>query len=161
MNGKKLLMYAILFGFISATSLYFFIKPAEPEVVMAKDTQIASTKEPVKKSPANELLKIDNGKRGVSISVNDSQGVSGFITPGSLVDVISISEANEKGELLLKGIKVLAVGRITTKVENAQNNVYQTVTVEVTPEEGASLIYAANKGFISLMLVGTKDTDNK
>ncbi|MFT4416830.1 Flp pilus assembly protein CpaB [Fredinandcohnia humi] len=157
MNGKKLWLFAILFGLVSAIILYFIIQPsatrdsvksgAKP---LPSDEQLEET---VVQQPGSQLLSIAEGKRAISISVNELQGVSGFIVPGSYVDIIA-TYPDKNSQLLVENSKVLAVGRSTTIVEDASANTYQTLTLEIKPEDGILITNATSKGVLNLMLKG-------
>jgi pilus assembly protein CpaB len=160
MNIKKLWTYAILFGFLSSTILYFMVNSnQEPKVEKKIETTVQKAQVKKESSPSKptKLLKISGGKRAISVTLNESQGVTGFISPGSFVDVVVVFSPEETTQIILERVKVLAVGRITGAVEDVQKNAYQTVTLEVTPEQGATLTYAVTKGTIQLMLRGFDD----
>lgn len=160
MNGKKLWMFAISFGLLSATLLYFITESKNTESVQAADTQsIASSEHQEASYPeqVKQLLTIADGKRAITISVNELQGVSGFILPGSYVDVIATSAENNS-QLLVENSKVLAVGRSKAVAEDSSTNNYQTITLEVAPEDGIAITNATSKGVINLMLKGSPDT---
>lgn len=160
MNGKKLWIFAIAFGLFAATLLYFItesknpesVKAADPESIVASEQSEESTGEQI-----NPLLTIADGMRAITISVNEFQGVSGFIVPGSYVDVIATSPENNS-QLLVENSKVLAVGRTTTVAEEPSANNYQTITLEVAPEDGVVITNATSKGVINLMLKGESDS---
>lgn len=155
MNGKKLWLFAILFGLISSTVLYLVVEPSGSEKSNAE--KVAPTEREklnTTPTPQSQLLPITEGKRALTISVNELQGISGFIIPGSYVDVIAtLPEDNSK--LLVENTKVLAVGRTTTMPEDASTNNYQTITLEISPEEGIAITNATSKGVINLMLRGS------
>lgn len=177
MNTKKIWISALIFGFITTGILYFayFTNRAdsvpppveEPEVteeieVESEETEVAE--EP--KEEPNTMIPITEGNRAMSLQVSVVQGVSGFIQPGSYVDVIAILEAEEKefqyaagqhdaATLLLQNIKVLAIGHSADTIEDAKR--YETVTLEVTPNEGLHLGFAArsqNQIYLTLRAEG-------
>ncbi|THE10603.1 Flp pilus assembly protein CpaB [Bacillus timonensis] len=159
MNGKKLWIFAITFGLFSATLFYFITESKNTESVKAAESESMAPSEQVEATEqVKQLLPIENGKRAITISVNETQGVSGFIVPGSYVDVIAISPENNS-QLLVENSKVLAVGRTTAVAEDASANNYQTITLEVAPEHGIAITNATSKGAINLMLKGSPDTE--
>ncbi len=96
---------------------------------------------------------IADGKRAITVRVNDVVGVAGFALPGSQVDIlVNIKDhQNPISKIVLEQILVLAVeqdlGRdeIKPKVVNA-------VTLEVTPEQAEKLDLARSVGTLSLVL---------
>lgn len=59
---------------------------------------------------------IPTGKRAVSVSVTEESSVAGFITPGSRVDVSTVSEREGTSKLILPDIEVGAVGQSLSEV---------------------------------------------
>lgn len=99
---------------------------------------------------------VSTGKRAMTIAVNLVAGVSGFVLPGTYVDVLvntkmGDSEHTVISKIVLEGIQVLAaaqdVDRNATKPQAAN-----VVTVEVTPEQAEALDLARNVGSLSLVL---------
>ncbi|MDR5658930.1 Flp pilus assembly protein CpaB [Serpentinicella sp. ANB-PHB4] len=103
---------------------------------------------------------IPQGKRAMSVPVDEVSGVSGLIKPGNKVDVITTIAIGEEVQVphsvvVLQNIEVLAIGRdLNIKVgENAQNPTEaRTATLAVTLEESLPLQMATQRGTISLML---------
>jgi Flp pilus assembly protein CpaB len=115
----------------------------------------------------NPIVDISKGKRAISIKIiNPEQGVSGYITPNSIVDVIAYEtmkdDATKKeyrsAVIVLENVKVLTSGKSSDTKETAL--LYETVTLEVTPEEGVVLSLASrDKDAFYLMLRNTEDTE--
>jgi len=102
------------------------------------------------------------GKRAVSVPVDATSGIAGFVFPGDWVDVIltvRLSGKDEEGkaeqryfsETLLTDIRVLAVDQ---KVENKNGkaNVAKTSTLEVTPKQAEKIAIGLKMGSLSLSL---------
>lgn len=112
-------------------------------------------------------LVIPEGYRAMTVKVDDGVGVSGFIMPGSFVDVVVfIFAASRQGgadpgpisEIVLQNIKVLASGAKIDSPENQrQPSGVKAVTLQVTPQQAEKLVLAAIKG--KLQLVMRKDGD--
>lgn len=106
---------------------------------------------------------ISEGKRAITVRVNDVIGVAGFALPGNYVDIIVHTERdpaeNEKtsGELhhvskiVLERILVLAVAQEISRDET-KPKVVNAVTLEVTPEQAEHLDLARGVGTLSLAL---------
>jgi pilus assembly protein CpaB len=99
---------------------------------------------------------LDEGKRAVTLRVDDVRGVAGFILPGDFVDVVLIAEdgpprRENYSEILLQHLKVLAVDQLASERQE-QPTVAKAVTIEVTPEQAQRLLLATNIGKLSLIL---------
>src|SRR5437763_10038315 len=108
---------------------------------------------------------LEEGKRAVTVRVDDVRGVAGFILPGDFVDVVLIGEdpASQRenySEILLNHVKVLAIDQLASERQQAPT-VAKAVTVEVTPEQAQKILLANNVGKLSLMLrqPGDANTD--
>ena len=104
---------------------------------------------------------IPEGYRAMTVKVDDIVGVSGFVMPGSYVDVIAvIVPVNQTGssqgpisKTVLQNIKVLASGAKIDSPDNQRvpSNV-KAVTLQVTPEQAEKLVLAANEGKLQLVM---------
>lgn len=112
----------------------------------------------------NPMVKVSDGKRAISLKTVLEAGVSGYIEANSKVDVIAFettidAATNKKFKssvLILQDIKVLAVGKSSDTPQEALD--YQTVTLEVTPDQGLTLSLASkDKDGFYFMLRNTKD----
>ncbi len=103
---------------------------------------------------------IPEGKRAITVRVNEVIAVAGFALPGSYVDVlVSSKDANQQpfSRTVLSRIKVLAVAQETT-ADPAKPKVVNAVTLELTPHESEKLDLARNIGVLSLVLRNELDT---
>lgn len=107
--------------------------------------------------------RLSRGMRAFAIRVDAASGVSGFVRPGDKVDVYWSGTAgrNDLGgsgvtKLIESGIKVVAVDQ-TSDVSNSTASIARTVTVEVSPQQVASLAQAQTTGTLALSLVGNAD----
>jgi pilus assembly protein CpaB len=99
---------------------------------------------------------LDEGKRAVTLRVDDVRGVAGFILPGDFVDVVLIAEdgpprRENYSEILLQHLKVLAVDQLASERQE-QPTVAKAVTIEATPDQAQKLLLATNIGKLSLIL---------
>jgi pilus assembly protein CpaB len=106
---------------------------------------------------------ISEGKRAITVRVNDVIGVAGFALPGNYVDVIVHTERDQvEGEraqrgalsvskIVLERILVLAVAQEVSRDET-KPKVVNAVTLEVTPEQAENLDLARGVGTLSLAL---------
>ena len=106
---------------------------------------------------------ISEGKRAITVRVNDVIGVAGFALPGNYVDIIVHTERdpteNDKAsrgalhvsKIVLERILVLAVAQEVSRDET-KPKVVNAVTLEVTPEQAEALDLARGVGTLSLAL---------
>lgn len=112
---------------------------------------------------------IPEGKRAITVRVNDVIGVAGFALPKNYVDVIVHTErdpgaAGQNGgaaqhisKIVLERIKVLAVAQ-ELNGDETKPKVVNAVTLEVTPEQAETLDLARGVGTLSLALRNQIDT---
>jgi len=112
---------------------------------------------------------IPPGYRAMTVKVDDVVGVSGFIMPGSFVDVVAIivppgNDSQQKGpisKIVLQSIKVLASGpKIDTPSNQRTPAEVRAVTLQVTPEQAEKLVLAANEGKLQLVMRNYTDQDD-
>lgn len=99
--------------------------------------------------------KLQEGERAVTMAVDNTTGVAGFISPDSHVDVMVQvgSGADSKARAILSDVRVVATGTVYQRNRGETNaQPTSTVTVAVTPEHAASLINAMAVAKIYLTL---------
>lgn len=103
---------------------------------------------------------IAEGKRAMTVKVNEVVGVAGFALPGNLVDVVlntqDISTAPDQktaaiSKIVLEQILVLATAQEAGRDET-KPKVVSAVTLEVTPEQAEKLDLGRSIGTLSLVL---------
>ncbi|HSE18566.1 MAG TPA: Flp pilus assembly protein CpaB [Pyrinomonadaceae bacterium] len=109
---------------------------------------------------------IPEGYRAMTVKVDDVVGVSGFILPGTLVDVVVVIQppkgsANEEmiSKIVLQNIKVLASGQNIDKPKNDREveRSVKAVTLQVTPEQAEKLALASSEGKLQLVMRNSVD----
>ena len=109
---------------------------------------------------------ISEGKRAITVRVNDVIGVAGFALPGNYVDILvntvdesSKSQGQEKtiSKIVLERILVLAIAQEVSRDET-KPKVVNAVTLEVTPEQAEKIDLARSVGSLSLVLRNQIDT---
>jgi pilus assembly protein CpaB len=109
---------------------------------------------------------IPEGYRAMTVAVNDVVGVSGFIMPGTLVDVVVVitppkGSGNEEmiSKIVLQNIKVLANGQNIDKPKNDREveRTIKAVTLQVTPEQAEKLALASSEGKLQLVMRNSVD----
>src|SRR6267378_6349054 len=108
---------------------------------------------------------IPEGYRAMTVKVDDVVGISGFIMPGTLVDVVVTIDPQEKAgmqdpisKIVLQNIKVLANGQNIDKPQDQREaNSVKAVTLLVTPEQAEKLALAASEGKLQLVMRNSID----
>lgn len=103
---------------------------------------------------------VGEGRRAITVKVNEVYGVAGFALPGNYVDIMVNTQ--EEGaprsdkdrtisKIVLEHILVLAVAQEAGRDET-KPKVVNAVTLEVTPEQAEKLDLARSVGTLSLVL---------
>jgi len=97
------------------------------------------------------------GMRAVSVPINATTGISGFIFPGDFVDLL-LTQSIERGEVkrrasetVLREVRVLAVDQRVSDQEG-EPAVAKTATLEVTPKQAETIAVVMEIGRLSLAL---------
>ncbi|ABD68542.1 Flp pilus assembly CpaB [Rhodoferax ferrireducens T118] len=108
---------------------------------------------------------VPQGKRAMTVRVNDVVGVAGFALPGTFVDVM-VNTQDEGGQrndrdrsvskIVLERILVLAVAQEADR-DSTKPRVVNAVTLEVTPRDAEMLDLARSVGTLSLVLRNQTD----
>ena len=112
---------------------------------------------------------ITEGKRAITVRVNDVVGVAGFALPGNFVDIIvstqkdPVDETSQReqsiSKIVLERILVLAVAQEVNRDET-KPRVVNAVTLEVTPAQAETLDLARSVGTLSLALRNQVDPNS-
>jgi len=103
---------------------------------------------------------VGDGKRAMTVRVNDVIGVAGFALPGNYVDIlVNTQEEGAKpsdkdraiSKIVLERILVLAVAQEANR-DDTKPKVVNAVTLELTPEQAEKLDLARSVGTLSLVL---------
>lgn len=108
---------------------------------------------------------IPEGYRAMTVKVDDAAGISGFILPGTIVDVVVVispdqnsSGQNPISKIVLQNIKVLANGQnIDRPKDDREAESVKAVTLQVLPEEAEKLALASNEGKLQLVMRNSVD----
>ena len=108
---------------------------------------------------------IPEGKRAMTVRVNDVIGVAGFALPGNYVDIVVNTQLDSGGrgdkqisKIVLEHILVLAVAQEASRDET-KPRVVNAVTLELTPEQAEKLDLARSVGTLSLVLRNQVDKE--
>jgi len=101
---------------------------------------------------------LEEGKRAVTVRVDDVRGVAGFVLPGDRVDVVLIRSKNDTGgasekfsDVLLQNVKVLAVDQLANERQE-KATIAKAVTLEVDTDQAQKILLATDVGKLSLIL---------
>ncbi|MCP8969324.1 RcpC/CpaB family pilus assembly protein [Ectobacillus ponti] len=183
MKTRQIWVWSALFGAIVAVLLYISIFSKQSDSAAAnlngaKTSENGSGRQDgegnaakvdeerqTKREISNKMLEVAEGKRAISLKAELAPGVSGYVEPGAKVDIIAYDMTKDEktnkqyigSELVLQNVKVLASGKSVDKGAEALR--YETITVEVTPEEGVLLSLAAKEknGFYFMLRNGKDD----
>jgi pilus assembly protein CpaB len=106
---------------------------------------------------------IPEGYRAMTVKVDDVVGISGFIMPGALVDVVVVINPTEQqqnpiSKIVLQNIKVLANGQnIDRPKDDREPESVKAVTLQVTPDQAEKLALAATEGKLQLVMRNSTD----
>jgi pilus assembly protein CpaB len=111
---------------------------------------------------------VAEGKRAMTVRVNDVVGVAGFALPGNFVDVLvntqedGVRNASARdasiSKIVLERILVLAIAQEAGRDET-KPKVVNAVTLELTPQQAERLDLARSVGTLSLVLRNQADPD--
>ncbi|HZE69120.1 MAG TPA: Flp pilus assembly protein CpaB [Pyrinomonadaceae bacterium] len=112
---------------------------------------------------------IPDGYRAMTVRVDEVVGVSGFITPGTLVDIVVVIAPPENSKskdtiskIVLQNIKVLASGQsIDRPKDDREASAVRSVTLQVTPEQAEKLALATSEGRLQLVMRNSVDQGDK
>ena len=123
-----------------------------------------AAKEPVRESllaakgSVGLTAKIPDGMRAVAVETNEVTNVSGFLFPGSRVDVLVTFRPDGSGNgeevtaTVLQNVEVLSVGERLQPDPSGKPQKVRTVTMLLTPDDSQKLVLAANKGTVQFVL---------
>ncbi|HEX8458580.1 MAG TPA: Flp pilus assembly protein CpaB [Pyrinomonadaceae bacterium] len=108
---------------------------------------------------------IPEGYRAMTVKVDDVVGISGFVMPGALVDVVVVinpvennGRENPISKIVLQNIKVLANGQNIDRPKNDREpESVKAVTLQVLPEQAEKLALASTEGKLQLVMRNSVD----
>ncbi len=108
---------------------------------------------------------IPDGKRAMSVRVDDVVGVAGFVLPGSRVDVlVTLDRVGQQDEaatrLVLQNLEVVTAGQSIERRPDGTPQQVPVVTLLVDPDEAEQLALAHSNGRLQLALRNPLDLDS-
>jgi len=104
---------------------------------------------------------IAEGRKAITIRVNDIDGVAGFVLPGDRVDVMlsrQIDKGNATNDVVMKNVKVLAIDQLADE-RTDKPSVAKAVTLEVDIAGAQRLALAGQIGTLGLALRKAGDAE--
>jgi pilus assembly protein CpaB len=106
---------------------------------------------------------IDQGKRALTMRVNDVSGVAGFVTPNTRVDVLltiddKVNTTEPATRIIMQDVRALAAGQSIQPDKDGKPVSVGVVTFLLTPEQAETLALASQQGSIQLALRNQLDT---
>jgi pilus assembly protein CpaB len=113
---------------------------------------------------------VAQGKRAMTVRVNDVVGVAGFALPGNFVDVLVNTQGEQArntndgkdpsiSKIVLERILVLAIAQEAHR-DDTKPKVVNAVTLELSPEQTETLDLARSVGTLSLVLRNQVDPES-
>ncbi|MCP5267050.1 MAG: Flp pilus assembly protein CpaB [Burkholderiaceae bacterium] len=104
--------------------------------------------------------RLHHGVRAMTIAVDEVNGISGMLLPGDRIDLMLSARVQgvdtrevERTAVLMQNVLVLATGRHVDAPEAGRRiERYQSITVEVSPEQAQRLIVAQRSGRVTALL---------
>jgi pilus assembly protein CpaB len=108
---------------------------------------------------------IPPGMRAVSVRVNDTTSVAGFVLPGTRVDVLltGTPEGSNQQQTTtpLKNVAVIATGQKMERNSAGEPQNTPVITLLLSPDDAQKLTMASNQGHIQLSLRNPLDTQQE
>ena len=107
---------------------------------------------------------IPEGKRAVTVNVNEAGEVGDFIRPGDYVDILATFDKYETEDaatktkyprstkVILQNIQVLGMGQLLDVPDKPRTELPRTVTLAVTLEEAEKLVFSEETAVIKMVL---------
>ncbi|MCX7708851.1 MAG: Flp pilus assembly protein CpaB [Clostridia bacterium] len=115
------------------------------------------------------VYNVPEGKRAVSINVNEQIEVANLLKPGDFVDVLASFDKEEVDDkdsktiypritkTIIQNVKVLALGQDQYVADDKAKELPKTVTLAVDPADAEKLVYASEFSVLRLSLRGVGD----
>ena len=106
--------------------------------------------------------KIPDGMRAVAVVTNELNNVSGFLFPGSHVDVLvsfrpEAAPRKPMTTTVLQNVEVLSTGEKLQPDPNGKPQNVKVVTVLLSPDDAEKLLLASNQGTVQFVLRNASD----
>lgn len=122
-----------------------------------KDDQIRLTEISDKDKVPTLSYRIPEGKRALTLRIDEEKGVGGSILPGNFVDIMATYQDPVTGQklsqIILQRMEVLAIDEVQMDSSSrGAKGAIKTVTLAVTPDEAQKITVTYDQGALRLML---------
>lgn len=141
------------FGRAEGSTLAYTANAGEPVIWAQLEGQRAPT----------FSTRLTQGRRAVTVPVDEISSLSGMVEPGDLIDII-VSIKNDKKNFtftLLQSVTVLATGTKASQEEKdpeGRSRTFSTITLDTSPEDAKRVIAAREVGRVTALLRAPNDS---
>ena len=110
--------------------------------------------------PPTFSARIGNGRRAMTVAVDEINSISGLLDPGDTIDLlVSLERKSRRVTVpLLQGVQVMATGqRLSDDPLTGERRQYATVTLNLTPSQASALIVGREGGKVTALLRNPQD----
>lgn len=107
-----------------------------------------------KKTPTFSA-RVANGRRAMTVPVDEINSISGMLEPGDMIDlIVTLDRKSKKITLpLMQSVQVMATGqRSVDDPRSGEKRSYSTVTLDTNPEQAQNIIIAREAGKLTALL---------
>jgi pilus assembly protein CpaB len=112
-----------------------------------------------KKAPTFST-RVEIGRRALTLPVDEINSISGMLEPGDLIDLLVTKETQGRKVTspMLQSVRIMATGqRAVDDPKSGEKRMYNTVTLDTTPQEALNLIDARESGRVTAILRNPED----
>jgi len=112
------------------------------------------------KKAASFSARVEEGRRAITVPVDEINSISGLLEPGDLIDLmLTVSQKDKKVTFpVIQTVRVMATGqRVVDDPKNGERRQYSTVTLDTTPEQAQTVIMAREAGKVTALLRNPND----
>lgn len=117
------------------------------------------------KKTATFSARVENGRRAMTVPVDEINSISGLLEPGDIIDLIVTMDQrgkNARGKKitfpLIQSVQVIATGqRSVDDPQSGERRQYTTVTLDTSPADSQRIIVARETGKITALLRNPQD----
>ena len=112
------------------------------------------------KKAASFSSRVEEGRRAITVPVDEINSISGLLEPGDLIDLmVTVSQKDKKLTFpVIQTVRIMATGqRSVDDPKNGERRQYSTVTLDTTPEQAQTVIMAREAGKVTALLRNPND----
>ncbi|MBC9070765.1 Flp pilus assembly protein CpaB [Thauera sp. CAU 1555] len=135
---------------VAGRSITYALKPGEMVLWSLLEGQ----------KPASFSTRVADGRRAITVPVDEINSISGLLEPGDLIDlVLTLAHNGRKHSFVMQQkLRVLATGqRVGDDPRSGERRQYSTVTLDTTPEQADTIIRAREAGKLTALLRNPQD----